>query len=545
MGLVMKQLVANRGVRAKIMIIVGVMITLTGVISVLAVTRLGSVYASAQEIVSGSVGPLRELGALQVDAQKSRVQIRDLGLSATKESTDQALAKMADGDATLDRDLATYQAHAADAAAVRAFQQKWSVWRAFRDDNLVTAAKNNDRPAFTKAAAKASALAADAATSLDRAALAQANAAVASAEAARSAYTSARNLIIVIALAGLVLALGLAEVITRQISTPLQRMSGLLSRVAQGDLSGRADAGGNDEVGVIARSLNDTLDNLGETVGHVIQAAAQINSASAQVSTTSQGLSQTASEQAASVEETSASVEQISMSITQNSDNANVTNGIARSAAASAAQGGEAVMQTVEAMKMIASKIAIIDDIAFQTNMLALNATIEAARAGEHGKGFAVVATEVGKLAERSQVAAQEIGELATGSVQTAERAGTLLSDMVPSIGKTSDLVQEIAAASTEQSQGAKQISIAIAQMSSITQQNASASEELAATAEEMSAQTASLEQLMQFFTLPMAKTVGTPAPSTRRPVVPQLPTQSRSSSSWETDQGSSAFTSF
>jgi methyl-accepting chemotaxis protein len=188
-------------------------------------------------------------------------------------------------------------------------------------------------------------------------------------------------------------------------------------------------------------------------------------------------------------------------SISQNSDNAKVTDAIAAKAAADAGEGGVAVQQTVAAMQQIASKIAIIDDIAFQTNMLALNATIEAARAGEHGKGFAVVAAEVGKLAERSQIAAQEIGKLAGDSVRTAEHAGNLLGEIVPSIRRTSDLVQEITAASAEQTGGVTQINQAMSQMSQITQQNASSSEELAATAEEMMSQTATLRQMMQFFT--------------------------------------------
>jgi len=338
--------------------------------------------------------------------------------------------------------------------------------------------------------------------SLGRLLDAERTAAQASVATSSNAYDTARLMMIILLLAALVFTFGMVVLITRSIAGPLQRTVVVLSGLAAGRLDQRLEVSGRDEVGQMAVALNAAMERLADTVGTVVDSSAQINNAAGQISGASQALSQAATEQASSVEETTSSLEQMTAGISQNSENATATEEIAAKAKAEALEGGEAVQLTVDAMKQITSKIGIIDDIAFQTNMLALNATIEAARAGEHGKGFAVVATEVGKLAERSQIAAQEISELASGSVQTAVRAGDLLNTIIPSIIRTSDLVQEIAAASSEQSTGVHQVSIAMGQIGKVTEQTASSSEELAATAEELSAQTAQLQAMMEFFNI-------------------------------------------
>jgi len=331
---------------------------------------------------------------------------------------------------------------------------------------------------------------------------------------------------------GVILAVVLGLVLTRAITRPVALGVDFAKAMAQGDFTRTLSIDQKDEIGVLAKALNDMVLRLRSIVAEVQGATSNVASGSEELSASSQALSQGATEQAAAVEEVSSSMEQMTANIRQNADNARQTEAIALQASKDAIEGGGAVNQAVAAMKNIAEKIGIIEEIARQTNLLALNAAIEAARAGEHGKGFAVVAAEVRKLAERSGAAAGEISDLSSSSVEVADKAGRMLLKLVPDIQKTADLVQEIAAASGEQNAGADQINRAIQQLDQVIQQNASASEEMASTSEELSSQAVQLQQSMSFFRIE-----GHAAPRAALPAAPaSKATASRSAISRDAD---------
>jgi methyl-accepting chemotaxis protein len=251
---------------------------------------------------------------------------------------------------------------------------------------------------------------------------------------------------------------------------------------------------------IILRAVTNSISLV---MNGLIEGSGQVRAASEELSATSQSMAEGASEQAASIEETSSSLEQISGMTKQNADNSNTVNGLMEESKRSMDEGSAKMGELVKAMgdiknasNDIAKIIKVIEEIAFQTNLLALNAAVEAARAGEHGKGFAVVAEEVRNLAQRAGTASRDIAGLIQNAVTKADNGNSITEQVVKSleivsggIKKAGDLTGEVAAASNEQAQGVEQINKAVTQMDSVTQQNAANAEEAASGSEELSAQ--------------------------------------------------------
>lgn len=355
----------------------------------------------------------------------------------------------------------------------------------------------------------------------------------------------------VCAIVFLIIAAICAFFVVNRICVVINRTSGLLAKIAEGDLTVNIDRKllkRSDEAGVMANSLQRLIDQLSGVLGKLHHSsdvltessedlkdfASSTSSATEEISRAVDDMSKGSVSQAEDVEKATLQIGQMGTAIQDIVEKVSVLHDysqkmetskneadqIVGDLSASSEQTFEAVKRierqvklTDESVTQIQQAVALITSIAEETNLLSLNASIEAARAGEAGKGFAVVATQIQKLAEESNNSAASIADVietlsreSKNTVDAMNRMHEIIIDQQQKLSDTETKFGELGTGITssyeqieEIREGSQTCDSARAVVTDIIQNLSAVSEENAAATEET---TASMQELNSTMTV-------------------------------------------
>jgi methyl-accepting chemotaxis protein len=334
----------------------------------------------------------------------------------------------------------------------------------------------------------------------------------------------------------LIMALILTNLIfNRILIRPINTIVSVLKAAGGGDLTRTVGIRSHDEIGDLARHVNQTLEgiknlavtikkrsaalsdigndlasNMAETAAAIDQMTTHIqnikggvanqsisvtatNEATGQITANIDRLNENAEQQSASVAQASSSIEEmianiqsVTQTLIKNAervDELSKSSEIGRSGLHEVAGDIQEIARESEGLLEIN---AVMENIASQTNLLSMNAAIEAAHAGEAGKGFAVVADEIRKLAESSSEQSKTIGTVLkkiktsidkiTRSTDEALNKFEAIDSGVKTVAEQEASIRN---AMEEQTAGSQQLLEAAGKVAEVTQLVKSGSEEM------------------------------------------------------------------
>lgn len=343
----------------------------------------------------------------------------------------------------------------------------------------------------------------------------------------------------------ILIALACAIIITLVCSylfRPLVTFSTAFKRIVDGDLTKGIDVKSNDEIGDLAREFNSFVDGLNETVKSVVQKVEDINRNSQASLASNNQAKNSIAEQQSQIDQVATAVTEMASATQEISQHADNAAQAAQASASNTIQGLDLAMKAKDSMGDLSEKMseagAVIDEldqhtsdiakvlstireIAEQTNLLALNAAIEAARAGEQGRGFAVVADEVRVLSQRTHKSTEEINstieilqniskrsvaimkessQAAVGVAEDVNQAAMALDEINSSVAVISDMSAQIATAAQEQTYVNEEVNANIIGVKDATDSLVHVATDVAQQANDLSAQSAELNQIVSVF---------------------------------------------
>jgi methyl-accepting chemotaxis protein len=208
------------------------------------------------------------------------------------------------------------------------------------------------------------------------------------------------------------------------ISLPLTRLNQVVRHIVQeGDLTHKVEVSTKDEVGELAQSFVQLVDNLRETTQSLQRGTRVLTDTVAELTRAAEQQESNITRQAAALQQTQVTAQEIKQTSMMAAERAEAVLTVATRADELGRGGARALDESLggfEEMRTqvneMAERVGLLNEraqqiggiaqtvkgLADRSNMLALNAAIEAVRSGEHGKGFGIVAKEIRTLANQS-----------------------------------------------------------------------------------------------------------------------------------------------
>ena len=479
--------------------------------------NLGKLNQELDFMYTERIIPIEYISGAQISYQQMRVSIRDMTFT---DNTAEQLAEreqiINDLRQEIEKEIDNYKSTLIIEREQELLDQFESAWQEYNRlmDQAIQYAHDNNTAAYIKLAPEFTKIGDNAEGILEDLIIYNTELAKKSSQESNALYENSRTLTTIIIVVAVLLSFGLGYFISQIISRPLKRVVGTVGKISAGDLTETIDIDTKDEIGQLAKSVNNMIESLKTTVSGILASAENVSVAAQEISATTEEIAGGATNQAHETQVVNELFREVATAINSVAQSAEQTSELANNTMSTAEEGGNVVRSSIKGMNQVNKQMAlleqdsnkigeiisVIDDISSQTNLLALNATIEAARAGEQGRVFAVVADEVRKLAEQSSQATKEITSIINSMQQNtqqsviavaegvalSEKTGEAFEKIISMIGQSANNATEIAAASEEQAAQTSEVMNSIESISASTEEAAASSEQTASTAQSL-----------------------------------------------------------
>lgn len=334
-----------------------------------------------------------------------------------------------------------------------------------------------------------------------------------------------------------IIALAIGFFVILAIGRPLAKLSGLMQKGANGDLTVRSSTKSRrDEIGMLSNNFNEMMEHIQLLATQTTKSAAEVLRTAAELTDASQKTAVAAKEIAVATDEIANGASSLAVEAEKGTDLTHSINnqmqqigeysaqmshsaqevehasqqgtsymGVLIEKTGTTEQMTRAMVDKVNALQESTTSIVkildVLNAVTKQTNILSLNATIEAARAGVAGRGFMVVADEIRQLADQSKNSieivaqitnkiSQEIGE----TVQVLSEAYPVFQEQIGSVKEANQLflsvqgqmdmfkdsMQQVTDSLEELNTSQAVLSDSMNNVSAVAQQSSATSEEVA-----------------------------------------------------------------